>query len=151
MIEITAENIATVNEALNRVAYRTDHLSGILHDIGEELIESTKRRFTTQLSPDGYRWKSNSFLTVKRKGPQYRPPLTGLTGKLQQTISYLVQGNDLYVGSPMDYARVQQEGGESHWQEYNEDWDIPARPFLGISDSDTAQILLAINHYLLEL
>jgi phage gpG-like protein len=49
----------------------------------------------------------------------------------------------------MEYARVQQEGGESHWREYNEIWDIPARPFLGISDSDAAQILLDVSDYLL--
>jgi phage virion morphogenesis protein len=149
MIIVESEHTVAVLEALNRLTYRTENLRPLLAAIGEDLTESTKHRFTTQLSPDGHRWKPNAFLTVRRKGPQYRPPLTGLTGHLQQTIHYLLESNDLYVGSPMEYARVQQEGGESHWREYNEIWDIPARPFLGISDSDAAQILLDVSDYLL--
>jgi phage gpG-like protein len=44
---------------------------------------------------------------------------------------------------------VQQFGGVSHWAEYGEDWNIPPRPFLGVSAKDKQDILQIIDDYLL--
>lgn len=75
-------------------------------------------------------------------------PLIGLSSDLGRQIYPNIDGNTLYIGSTMKYAAVQQFGatakqfGKAPWG------DIPARPFLGLSDQDRANILDTISDYL---
>lgn len=117
-----------------------------LKEIGEELVDSTQRRFETQTGPDGTPWARNATSTIKRKGRDQ--PLTGETGKLMDQIDYQLTGNDtLDVGSPTIYAAMQQFGGTK--EEFPHLWDdIPARPFIGISDEDEEKIIGLFNDYL---
>jgi len=51
------------------------------------------------------------------------------------------------IGSPMEYAAMQQFGGTK--AEFPNLWgDIPARPFLGISSQDENEILTILRNYL---
>lgn len=158
---------AQVMAALRRMRQKTDNLSPLLKAIGEDLVESTKQRFSTAAAPDGTPWKANSEVTISRylglsrgnfkkdgteskKGASRRAskkPLTGETGSLGKQIDYQVSGNVLEVGSTMKYAAMQQFGGRR--SEFPNLWgDIPARPFLGLSSSDKAQIELTVIDYL---
>jgi len=77
-----------------------------------------------------------------------KKPLTGETEKLGHTINYQLDGNSsVRIGSPMVYAAMQQFGGtKAQWPHL---WgDIPARPFLGVSDADKTNILDIIGSYL---
>ena len=87
------------------------------------------------INPQRQQWKGN------------KPLLTG-EGLLGDTISYQLNGNDaVEIGSPMEYAAMQQFGGKK--SEFPWLWgDIPARPFLGLSDNDSEQILEIINKHL---
>lgn len=118
-----------------------------LKEIGEELVESTKKRFETESGPDGTPWKRNSEVTKKRKKGRDQP-LTGETGTLMDQINYQLTGNDtLDVGSPTIYAAMQQFGGTK--EEFPSLWgDIPARPFIGVSDEDEEMIIKHFNLYL---
>ncbi|MDO5087983.1 MAG: phage virion morphogenesis protein [Comamonadaceae bacterium] len=82
-------------------------------------------------------------------------PLTGETGALARTINYRVSGErEVRVGSPMVYAAAHQygarqgsfgrtrRGGPIPWG------TIPARPFLGLSATDQAQIVQLVRSYL---
>ena len=70
-------------------------------------------------------------------------------GTLMDMIKAEVHGNVLEVGSPMEYAAMQQFGGEK--SEFPNLWgDIPARPFLGISDADEKAILKIVEDHLLD-
>lgn len=131
----------------------------LMQEIGEHLVETTKQRFDTATAPDGSRWAPNTQTTLERFLGQYRSsfspktgkitkqgagraagkkPLTGETQSLRTTINYRAGRDRVEIGSPMVYARVQQEGaaarsfsgGRSPWG------DIPARPFLGLSSAD---------------
>jgi phage gpG-like protein len=74
-------------------------------------------------------------------------PLIGETGALAHQIHFRVKGNVLEVGSSMEYAAMQQFGGKK--SEFPNLWgDIPARPFLGISDNDIQNINQTIVDYL---
>lgn len=122
--------------------------------IGEELVESTKKRFETQTGPDGMPWARNSELTKSRKGDRDQP-LTD-EGALGHEIYYdIVGGDTLEVGSIMKYAGTQQFGakqGQYGRSKRNTPipWgDIPARPFIGISDEDEEKIIEEINKFLL--
>ncbi len=57
-----------VTQMLQRLIDAGQNPSLALKEIGEDLVESTKRRFETQTAPDGSRWERNAPSTIKRKG-----------------------------------------------------------------------------------
>ncbi len=144
MIEIKVDN-KTVNDTLERLASASANPRPALLAIGESLVLSTKKRFETSTAPDGTHWTPNSPSTLIRK--KGNKPLVGKTGNLAQQISYAIDGNGLRIGSPMEYAAMQQFGGQK--SKFPHLWgDIPARPFLGISDADEQMIVSTVTDYL---
>ncbi|MDD5030374.1 MAG: phage virion morphogenesis protein [Rhodoferax sp.] len=77
-----------------------------------------------------------------------KKPLTGKMEALQTTINHqLVGSTGVSIGSPIVYAAIQQFGGTK--AQFPHLWgDIPARPFLGMSDADKTNILDIIGRYL---
>jgi phage virion morphogenesis protein len=144
-IRIEVDN-KTVLDALNRLQQAAARPRPALLEIGEDLLESTQQRFSTQTAPDGSRWERNSPSTIKRKGRDR--PLVGETGTLMNEINYqLIDDATLEVGSPKVYAAMQQFGGMK--SQFPHLWgDIPARPFIGVSDADGENILQVIERYL---
>lgn len=161
--------------ALGALSRRAGDLRPALKLIGETLAESTKRRFATSTAPDGSKWKDNTELTRERYTDRFKTsrtktgkrsaagrrrsagkkPLIGESRQLSTTIAYQVRGGVLYVGSPMEYAATQQfganqgqfgrsrRGGPIPWG------NIPARPFLGISDDDRREIIAILRESLI--
>lgn len=142
-----------------------------MQDIGEYLAETTKRRFDTATAPDGSRWAPNTQTTILKYLGRFstsfskktgkissngatrainKKPLTGRTGggaSLMATIKYKADRNSVEIGSPKEYAAMQHFGGQK--SEFPHLWgDIPARPFLGISDQDHRSIMDTISDYL---
>jgi phage virion morphogenesis protein len=162
----------SVLHALGRLQTRTGDLTDVMHDIGEYLTETTKRRFDTITAPDGRRWAHNSQTTIlrylgsfstsfsKQKGKitkagveraVNKKPLTGRSGmqaSLGATIGFMAGKNFVEIGSQKEYAAVQQIGAKKHAFGKSPWGDIPARPFLGISDQDRTDILDTISDYL---
>lgn len=149
MITIEIDNRAVL-DALTRLQSRTSDLSPLMHDIGEHLMETTKRRFDTATAPDGTRWEPNTQATILNYRGKGKKPLTGRTGggaSLMATINYNVGRDFVEIGSPKEYAAMQQFGGQK--SKFPHLWaDIPARPFLGLSDQDRTNILDMISDYL---
>lgn len=167
-INVTFDDAAVV-AALERLRSRSANLAPLLKGIGEDLVESTKRRFETGMSPDGTAWAPNSETTILRylgalkgnfrkdgrlskKGAARvgaKKPLTGETRKLGSQIDYRLVGNVLEVGSTMEYSAVQQFGARKGSLGRGAPWgDIPARPFLGLSAGDREIIERQILDYL---
>lgn len=137
-------NDAEVLRALEQLAGRAENIQPALAEIGESLVESTKKRFGTETGPDGSSWEANSPVTLSRK--ESSSVLTD-SGTLGDTINYQLFGDELHVGSNMDYAAMMQFGGSK--AEFPHLWgDIPARPFLGISSDDKDEILVILADYL---
>jgi len=153
--------------ALDRLVKQGSNLRPALQDIGEYLAETTKRRFDTSTGPDGQKWTPNSQATIlnylrlhkgnfTKKGKLSakgvgrvtgKRPLIGETRSLSSTINYQIDGNELAIGSPMVYAAMQQYGGKK--ARFPNLWgDIPARPFLGLSDVDRGAVLDILGEYL---
>lgn len=165
-IEIGDQKVA---QSLEKLIRSVENTHSVLELIGEQLVDSTKRRFSTSTAPDGSRWASNSQVTILRYLGAYKSsykkdgriskkgidratskrPLIGETGSLSRQISYEIEDNNtLYIGSSMIYAAVQQFGAEAK-QFGKAPWgDIPARPFLGLSDRDQTNIIDTISDYL---
>lgn len=163
-------NDREVMDTLNQLVSRAQNLRPAFAEIGEDLLETTKRRFATATDPDGKSWAANSPVTVDRYLGIFKSsykkdgslsnagaaragnkkPLTGETRALQTTINYQLEGTTgVSIGSPMVYAAMQQFGGTK--SQFPNLWgDIPARPFLGVSTSDRANILDILGSYLVK-
>jgi phage virion morphogenesis protein len=134
-----------VRNALQRLISIAGDASPALRDIGEILVPSTRRRFSTKIGPDGEAWEGNSPVTIARKGRDN--PLVE-HGDLYRQIHYaLIGGDTLEVGSSLPYAAMQQFGGTK--AEFPWLWgDIPERPFLGVSEDDKEAVLDEIQAHI---
>ncbi len=156
-----------VLDVLARVAAGVRKPAPLYKAIGEDLVASTKARFATSTAPDGSRWAPNSqatfeaylarFTKTTRKDGRLnakgvsvvmgKKPLVGESHQLGKQIYYQLTANGLEVGSPMEYAAMQQFGGSK--AEFPHLWgDIPARPFLGLSTEDEDNIVSEALAYL---
>lgn len=118
----------------------------LLLEIGEEVVDSTHKRFETSTDPEGNPWQENSDVTLERKSGN--KPLID-THTLFGSIHYQLLGGDtVVIGTNMEYAAMMQFGGSK--DDFPHLWgDIPARPYLGISDADEQTILALTKDYLL--
>ncbi|MDR1585938.1 MAG: phage virion morphogenesis protein [Treponema sp.] len=109
----------------------------LLHDIGEEMKSSTQDRLTSpeKKDPRGNAWKAIADKTRKyydEKFPRAKPPLWREGGLLDSVTSEAADSWSVLVGAVVEYAAVHQFG----WPEKN----IAARPYLGVSAQDAADI-----------
>ena len=163
------ERLMRLSQVISPTGLRT-----VLGEIGEELTESTKRRFSTSTAPDGTPWAPNSTATTlpsylcsaksnfKKDGTlskrgqtrqANKRPLVA-SGILAHTITWQLVPEGVEIGSPKIYAGTHQFGAKQG--QYGRDrrnhpipWgDIPARPFLGLSADDESAISTLISTHL---
>ncbi|MXW30300.1 MAG: phage virion morphogenesis protein [Chloroflexi bacterium] len=143
---------AEVLDAFNRILRAGQDMGPVMRDVGESLVNSTRERFSSQTAPDGSPWAPLSEATKQRKKRNRDKVLTE-HGDLRRDISYRVGTDFVEVGSSRVYAGTHQFGAEKG--AYGEGangtptpWgDIPARPFLGVSDDDGRAIEeIVIDH-----
>ena len=152
---------------LNEIARQFDDLSPAMRGIGVLVAESTKQRFSTSTAPDGQKWKPNALATVldrlaeisgaysaktgrmTKKGASAfiaKKPLVA-TGILQDTFRYQLAGrNSVEIGT--NHFSGEWEGGAAVHQFGSKNGKIPARPFLGLSASDEAEVLEILDRFL---
>lgn len=131
LITVKSNDLQRLADMLNKTSFM--QFSDLMHSIGESLEGSAKTRFETKKDPEGKPWKEWSPKYARRaRKDSRRSVLMGPTARLQESISFEVDTDAVYVGSTMIYARVHQQG----WKKKN----IPERPYLGIGDTDV-QIL----------
>lgn len=159
-----------VLDALSELGRRVQNPGPALKEIGESIVESTKRRFAPATSPEGVAWAPNSLLTtvpfyLAAKGGAYKKdgslskrgvalsgfkkPLTGETKELGTSINYQLNGSSsVRIGSRLPYAAMQQFGGTTSPRSMIPGKIIPARPFLGLSEADKTNIVDIVHRYL---
>lgn len=132
--------------ALEGLAGRMEDLTPLMEQIGEYLTRSTKQRFAEGKGPDGTDWATNSPVTLARKAGA--KPLID-TRTLSQGIHHEAGADFVEVGSNTVQAAMMQFGGTK--AQFPHLWgDIPARPFLGISDADETALVALVEDYLTE-
>lgn len=130
----------------------------MFQDIGEYMVEATRKRFVSGVAPDGTAWARKSQATLDRyKALGYgalRKPLIGPGKRLSREIQKFVSKNGVVVGSSLIYSGVMQNGAEKG--AFGNDsrgrpipWGrIPARPWLGIADADEIAIVEIADEHL---
>jgi phage gpG-like protein len=157
-IEINVDDRA-FSASLRALQQRLADLSPLTEDIGELLLESTRKRFETGTAPDGTPW-------LPLADGSGRTPLT-LTGTMSDQIFPSSGPDFVEIAATAKQARWHQEGTEPYVIEPREGValkfagpngpvfakrvnhpGLAARPFMGLSDSDDSAIGLLINEYL---
>jgi phage gpG-like protein len=114
-----------------------------LHRLSGSYSKEGKRTGTTK----GWERKDGRIAAKGSAAMQGKKPLIGQGKALSTQIYYHVDGTTLYVGSPEIYAAMQQFGGTK--AEFPNLWgDIPARPYLGLSDADVEKMDQTAADYL---
>ena len=149
---------AVVAEALGEASRRLSDMTPIHHSIGNYVVRATKERFKKGIDPDGNAWTPKKQATIdryKERGDGNRPdPLIGPSKRLSSEIAQYADAQGVEIGSALEYPAVMQNGakqgafgksprgGPIPWG------DIPARPWLGLSEEDEANIIDIADEYL---
>jgi phage virion morphogenesis protein len=144
-IEIDSNRIQGLLQRLAK-AISPDGFKLTMEEIGEDLKYSTQQRFVQGVAPDGTPWKGLSPVTLALRIRRGRPGAKPLidTGTLKGSVNFDAQpdGLTLFVnrqyGSGRATAAVHQTGTDRAGRGHKV--TIPARPFLGVSDSDVDQM-----------
>lgn len=142
-----SHNIPSVQKGLAVLAGRIGTVRPALKTIGLALEANIRERWDRETDPEGNRWQPLKASTIKRK-IRKRKPLKILLqdDHLRFTISSQADDSTLVVGSPQKYAAIHQLGGPAGRK--GRQFQMPARPFLGISKQDEADIMDEIKQHL---
>lgn len=161
-VDVTTDELSAVLEDLYR---QLGDLTPLMRDIGDEMLESTRRNFDAGTAPDGTPWAPRSQATLDRYdwlvskgrlGGYGATPLTR-TGTMRAQIAYeadplgvswgsnAVQAAVMQFGQPKGASGSMANGSPIPWG------DIPAREYLGVGPDDETAITEIIEDYLDEL
>jgi phage virion morphogenesis protein len=146
--------------ALSRMAAVGARPGPLLAVIGERIVISTKRRFESNIAPDGSAWAplNPAYAAIRRP-----TPILVQSGLLRDSVHYELGAHSVRVGSSMIYAAIHQYGGVIKPKQARalmfclgagggivrvQSVRIPARPYLGISIEDRAAIIEDIQGYI---
>ena len=177
VIDVTVDD-AELKAALKELAAKLNDLTPFFKDVGETLLNSTRERFRSQTDPEGRAWKDYAPLSpaYAARKPRNKDKILTLWGHLRGTLAKQADKDSLRIGSPLVYAATHQFGAtkgsfgtvaarvnaytrrgksgaaftvRAHTRQMRVPWgDIPARPFLGLSEDDRADLLDALAEYL---
>ena len=127
------------DKALGKAAHNFANTQPLMETIGEVLVSGTLQRFQDEEDPDGKKWK-----------PSVRAMETGDktlsdTGRLQRSIDYAATSDTVMVGTNVVYGRIHQLGGKTG---KGHKVDMPARPYLGVSEEDMKEIRGTVEDFL---
>ena len=119
----------------------------LLTDIGVEIEGQTKARFDEQTAPSGTAWEPWSPVTRRLRAGSGGHILVR-SGELQESITHVIEGGELRVGSNKVYAAVHQYGHTFTKPTAFGLVTIPKRPYLGLSDSDRDELGMLVEDFI---
>lgn len=148
-----------VSAALARLASNVADQRPAFQDIGEYLIESTRRRFARGEAPDGTPWAPKSQATLdayQARGDGHQPdPLIGPSRRLSTEFSYTAWASGVELGTNLIQAMAMQLGAArgafgSTSRGSPIPWgDIPSRPFIGLDRDDERTLGEIVEEHIL--
>lgn len=149
-------NTDTLDPLLVALLEATGDLTGFMQDAGELLVSSAQDRVLQGIEPDGTAFAPRSETTLKRYaklGLSFGAPLN-VSGDLRNHLFYQADSDGVEYGSNAIQAAVMQfgaakgafgtasNGSSIPWG------NIPARPFIGISEDDETNLVLELEDWL---
>jgi len=129
-IQVRAKGVSAIQRRLLSLP-GIDFRAELLESVGALVESQTRQRIAEdKASPDGEAWATWSERYAKTRHGGHS--LLQGEGDLLDSIQYLVNGDELEVGSNLVYAGTQQYGDEER--------GIPAREFLGLSVEDEEEV-----------
>ncbi|HIE4801225.1 TPA: phage virion morphogenesis protein [Serratia marcescens] len=149
----------SVNVALDTITElesRLEHPEPMLAEMGEALLDIHEARFKSQVSPDGVPWKPLQPWYRQSK-PRNQDKILTLDGPLRNTLRYQIRATELLFGTDRPYGAAHQFGAiirprvaralsVQGWQVKKV--ELPARPWLGLSDADGSTLVEIARRYL---
>ncbi|NVK42113.1 MAG: phage virion morphogenesis protein [Oceanospirillaceae bacterium] len=133
------QGLPQLKARIDKLASRSN-FNELLEGVGAEIESQTHRRLQEEKkSPDGESWQawSDGYAQSRHSGHS----LLMNEGELDDSIQFLVVGDEVHVGTNLIYAAIHQFGGEDVGK------DIAARPYLGLSDENVKDIEALINDW----
>ena len=143
-IEIKIDN-NDVERKLLELAQKGENLRPLMKNIAGIFASATEENFKNEGRPD--KWTELSEATKKQRTKQKKWPgqILQVSGQLASSISTQYDDESAIIGSNLDYAAIHQLGGQAG---KNKKVEIPARPYLKLTDDDFNEILDATEQYL---
>ena len=143
-IHIQVEGLKALQDKLKTQADKLANLQEFWHIIGEYMKKRTiKECFDKEQAPDGTKWKPLSQSRVKQRMKRHKTGNMKIlqdTGELRRSVKYRAFDKYLIIGSNLKYSRVHQFGGGKN--------NIPARPFLGVTEQDKQHIIKTFEAFI---
>lgn len=151
----------TISQGLKDFFDKITNLDPALIEIQDELVAAAELRFDTKTAPDGSKWEASYKFDFNAKGfvknldqtliGDRRKKSPGNFGKrteesgprLRDSIEGRVEGNKVFHGSNVSYAKEVQDGKSS-----GRFGPQPPRPFLGFSEDSKKTILEIFEDHL---
>ena len=144
-----------VRAALDRLARAGRDMSPVMRVIAGHLLAGADKAFLDETAPDGTKWAALSDVTLARRQKRGRgSTILQESGHLAQSITADSDATSAVVGTNPVYATTHQFGAKKGafgatargapipWG------DIPARPFLGVSEKTSRQVVDAIATFI---
>lgn len=138
---------SSVGAAFSELLMRMGDLTPVMDEIGAAMVDSTRQRFADGVGPDGQSWSPS--MRARLEGGQTLVDRRRLEGSLTHAPSRV----EVSIGTNLVYAGIHQFGGRVQAKSARKmrfrvggRWatkqavEIPARPYLGISDADGNEI-----------
>ena len=143
-IEIKINN-KDVERKLLELAQKSENLRPLMKNIAGIFASATEENFKNEGRPD--KWTELSEATKKQRTKQKKWPgqILQVSGQLASSISTQYDDESAVIGSNLDYAAIHQLGGQAG---KNKKVEIPARPYLKLTDDDFEEILTETENFL---
>ena len=143
-IEIKIDN-KDVERKLLELAQKGENLRPLMKNIAGIFASATEENFKNEGRPD--KWTELSEATKKQRTNQKKWPgqILQVSGQLASSISTQYDDESAVIGSNLNYAAIHQLGGQAG---KNKKVEIPARPYLKLTDDNFEEILTETEKFL---
>lgn len=128
-----------LDKAIAKAGNTLGHTQALMESVGDALVSGTLKRFDAEEDPQGNKWAPSG-----RAADDGGQTLTD-TARLRRSIDYAATPGKVMVGSNLTYARIHQKGGKTG---KGHSADMPARPYLGVSEDDMDEVKTAMTDFL---
>ncbi len=141
-IEIKIDSKEVESKLLD-LARRGENLRPLMKNIAGIFASSTEENFKEEGRP---KWEKLKDSTIKQrtKKKQWPGMILQISGQLASSVNTYYDDDSAIIGSNLAYAAIHQLGGQAG---KNHKAEIPARPYLKLTDDDFDEINSCITGY----